>query len=254
MALEELKHLRFEVREGIAWVTIDRPEVRNAISLGTMGEIERVLDAVEGDPAVRALVLTGAGDRAFVSGGDLKDFARLATREAAAAMSRRMQGLMARLAGLAIPVVAAINGDAMGGGCEVALACDLRMASCTARMGFKQVTIGITPAWGGLPRLVRLVGRSRALWLLLTGETVAAAEAQRLGLIDFVVEPAQLGETAHRLARGIASHPALALRTIKRMVDEGARLDGERAAEFEAALFAETWISEAHWRTLAQKK
>ena len=156
--LGALQHVQYVESDGAGLLTINRPAVHNAISLVTMDELDRVLTWLETKAQVKAVVITGAGDRVFVSGGDLKDFERIETHDAAAAMSRRMQDLMARLEALPIPVIGAINGDYLGGGCEVALAADLRIISATAHFGFKQVTLGITPAWGGLPRLVQLIG------------------------------------------------------------------------------------------------
>ena len=251
---EGLKHLRYVERDGVGMITIDRPEVHNAIGLPTMAELERVLDWVESSSEVAAIVMTAAGHRTFVAGGDLKAFEQLTTHEAAAAMSRQMQRLMGRLAGLPVPVIGAINGDSLGGGCEVALACDIRIVSETAHFGFKQVTIGITPAWGGRRRLVRLIGRARALRLLLTGELIDAAEALRIGLADRVVAPAEVIPAALELAAQIARNPRLAVRAIKRAVDECEHLEGERAIAFEADLFARTWMTEDHWEALAARK
>jgi len=249
-----LKHLRYVERDGVGVITIDRPEVHNAIGLPTMAELERVLDWIESSSEVAAIVLTAGGHRTFVAGGDLKAFEALTTHEAAAAMSRQMQRLMGRLAGLPVPVIGAINGDSLGGGCEVALACDIRIVSETAHFGFKQVTIGITPAWGGRRRLVRLIGRARALTLLLTGELIDAAEALRIGLADRVVAPAEVVAAALELAGQIARNPRLAVRAIKRAVDEGEHLEGEQAVAFEADLFARTWMTEDHWEALAARK
>jgi enoyl-CoA hydratase/carnithine racemase len=251
--LADLVDLHYVERDGVALITIDRAAVHNAISLATMAQLERVLDWLETGSTAGALVLTGAGDRTFVSGGDLKDFERITTYEAAVAMSRRMQSLTARLRGLPIPVIGAINGDSLGGGCEVALACDIRVVSNAAHFGFKQVTLGITPAWGGLPRLVRQVGRARALTLLLTGELIDAHEAQRIGLADRVVPPGQVVDAALELARAIAANPRGSVRAIKRMVDAEPN-SAEEAQAFEADLFAHTWISEDHDEALAARR
>ena len=199
--LEDLKHLRYSEADRIALLAIDRPAVHNAIGLTTMPELARVLDHLESSQALSALLLTGVGEKTFISGGDLKELEQLVTHEAAASMSRQMQTLMARLSSLPIPVIGAINGDSFGGGCEVALACDIRIASSRARFAFKQVTIGITPAWGGRARLVELVGRSLALKLMITGEVIDAAEAMRIGLVDRVVEPSAVLDAALALAR-----------------------------------------------------
>ncbi|MGH7880951.1 MAG: enoyl-CoA hydratase/isomerase family protein, partial [Candidatus Binataceae bacterium] len=252
--LAGLEFLRFVEGAGVATLTINRPAVHNAVSLATMAEIERVLDWLEADATVAALILTGAGDRSFVSGGDLKDFERITTYEAAVAMSRRMQRITARLRALPLAVIGAINGDCLGGGCEVALACDIRIVSERAHFGFKQVNLGITPAWGGRRRMVRLVGRARALTLLLTGELIDAAEAVRIGLADQMVASDRVVAAAEQLARTIAANPRMAVRAIKRLVNEDLAPDDERARAFEADLFAQTWISADHQEALDARK
>lgn len=249
-----LEHLQYVERDRVGLITINRPTVHNAISLVTMAELDRVLQWLETKSQVGAVVLTGAGDRVFVSGGDLKDFERLETYDSAVAMSRRMQDLMARLETLPAPVIGAINGDCLGGGCEVALAADIRVVSETAHFGFKQVTLGITPAWGGRPRLGRLVGRAKALMLLLSGETIGAREAERIGLAEKVVAPGEVLSASLRLAGQIASKPPFAVRAIKRMVNHDTPPSDENAAAFEADLFARTWISEDHQEALAARK
>jgi len=165
-----------------------------------------------------------------------------------------MQLITARLRALPVAVLGAINGDCLGGGCEVALACDIRIVSDRAHFGFKQVNLGITPAWGGRRRMVRLVGRARALSLLLTGELIDAAEAVRVGLADQVVASDQVLVATEQLARTIAANPRMAVRAIKRMVNEDIAADDERARAFEADLFAQTWISEDHQEALDARK
>jgi enoyl-CoA hydratase/carnithine racemase len=249
-----LDHLHYVERDGVAVITIDRPAVHNAISLATMAELDRVLSWLENDSGARAVVLTGAGERTFVSGGDLKDFARLETHEAAAAMSHRMQSLMARFEMLPIPVIGAINGDCLGGGCEVALAADIRVVSEGSHFGFKQVALGITPAWGGRRRLVRLIGRARALMLLLSGELLDAHASERIGLADKVVPCGEVLASAIELARQIAANPPLAVRAIKRAVNYDTATSDADAFAFEADLFAKTWISSDHQEALAARK
>jgi enoyl-CoA hydratase len=249
-----LEFLRFTVLDGVATLVINRPQVHNAVSLDTMSELERALTWLEGDGNIAAVILTGAGERSFVSGGDLKDFAQITTHEAAVAMSRRMQIITGRLQALPALVIGAINGDCLGGGCEVALACDIRIVSDRAHFGFKQVNLGITPAWGGRRRLVRLVGRARALILLLTGESIDAAEALRIGLADRVVPSGTAIESAAALAREVARNPRLAVRAIKQMVHEDDRTDSSEARELEADRFARTWISEDHQEALEARR
>ncbi|MFG2960239.1 enoyl-CoA hydratase/isomerase family protein [Streptomyces sp. NPDC048291] len=221
--------------DGLAVLTIDRPHARNAISLATMDELEKALDAAAG---ARALVIRGAGDRAFVSGGDLKELAAIRTEEDAAAMAWRMRGLCDRIAGFPAPVVAALNGHALGGGAEVAVAADIRVAADDIRIGFTQVTLAIMPAWGGAERLAALVGRGRALLLAGTGAVLDAAEAERVGLVDRVVPRASFETEWRALARTLATGPAA---EIKHVLDDGTSADDAVRA------FARLWAADTHW-------
>jgi enoyl-CoA hydratase len=225
-----------ELDDGLAVLTIDRPDARNAISLDTMSELEKALDAL--DAGVRALVITGAGDRAFVSGGDLKELSAIRTVEEASAMAWRMRTICDRLAEFPAPVVAALNGHAFGGGAEVAVAADIRLAADDIKIAFNQVSLEIMPAWGGAERLAALVGRGKALLLAGTGAVLAAAEAQRIGLIDRVVPRASFDESWHSLARSLANRPAA---EIKRII---AGVSPDEAV----ASFARLWVADAHWR------
>ncbi|MET9090017.1 enoyl-CoA hydratase/isomerase family protein [Streptomyces sp. NPDC004237] len=221
--------------DGLAVLTIDRPQARNAISLATMDELEKALDAAAG---ARALVIRGAGDRAFVSGGDLKELAAIRTEEDAAAMAWRMRGLCDRIAGFPAPVVAALNGHALGGGAEVAVAADIRIAADDIRIGFTQVTLAIMPAWGGAERLATLVGRGRALLLAGTGAVLDAAEAERVGLVDRVVPRASFETEWRAVARALATGPAA---EIKHVLGDGTSADDAVHA------FARLWAADAHW-------
>jgi len=252
--IADLAHVEYVEDDGCGLIRINRPQVYNAISLATMTELEHILDWLETGSQVGAVVITGAGDRAFVSGGDLKDFEQIKTYDSAVAMSRRMQRVTSRMHALPIPVIGAINGDCLGGGCEVALAADIRIVSATAHFGFKQVTLGITPAWGGRRRLVRLVGRSRALDLLLSGDLIDAEQALSLGLADKILPPDQVLASALELARKIARNPRMAVSAIKRAVDRDEACYDEDSAAFEADLFARTWISDDHQEALAARK
>ncbi|MEU6261334.1 enoyl-CoA hydratase/isomerase family protein [Streptomyces sp. NPDC047043] len=224
-----------ELDDGLAVLTINRPHARNAISLATMDELEKALDAAAG---ARALVITGAGDRAFVSGGDLKELAALRTEDDAAAMAWRMRGICDRIAGFPAPVIAALNGHALGGGAEVAVAADIRVAADDVSIGFNQVTLAIMPAWGGAERLAALVGRGRALMLAGTGAVLDATEAQRLGLVDRVLPRAAFAEGWRCLARSLATGPAA---EVKRVMGGGASPDEAVRA------FARLWAADAHW-------
>src|SRR5262249_43670522 len=179
-----------EFDDGLAVLTIDRPHALNAISLDTMAELEKALDAL--DSGVRALVIKGAGDRAFVSGGDLKELSAIRTTAEASAMAWRMRPICDRLAEFAAPVVAALNGHAFGGGAEVAVAADIRVAADDIKIAFNQVALEIMPAWGGAERLAALVGPSKALLLAGTGKPLDAVAAGRIRFVGLVVPPSSL--------------------------------------------------------------
>jgi enoyl-CoA hydratase len=223
-----------EIDDGLAIITIDRPHARNAISLETMDQLDKALDGAEG---AQALVLTGAGDRAFVSGGDLKELAALRTEWDASTMAFRMRSICDRIAGFPTPTVAALNGHALGGGAEFAVAADIRLAADDVKIGFNQVTLEIMPAWGGAERLVGLVGYNKALLLAGTGTVLDAAEAERIGLVDKVLPRPSFDEDWRGIARALASRPA---GEIKRV------MKGVSTTEAVAA-FARLWVSEEHW-------
>lgn len=223
-----------EWSDRLAVLTIDRPHARNAIALSTMGELEQALDAAAG---ARALVITGGGDRAFVSGGDLKELSALRTVEEARAMARRMRTICDRIASFPAPVIAALNGHALGGGAEVAVAADIRVAADDIRIGFNQVSLEIMPAWGGAERLAALVGKGRALMLAGSGAILGAAEAHQFGLIDKVVPRSSFADEWRSLAVSLANRPAGA---IKRVIAGG-------TAEQAIDAFAALWVSDEHW-------
>lgn len=242
----DYKNLILEQRERVGLVTINRPQAQNSISIETMHEMGHLLDQVDKDTDLRALVITGAGDTAFVAGGDLKDFRSLDSFQAGRRMSLYMQGILNRFEELDQPVIAAINGYAFGGGCELAVACDFRIAAEGAQLGFRQVRFGIMTGWGGAQRLLRLVGRSKALELLLTGDIVTAQEALKIGLVDRVAPAGGVLEAALELAGRIVQNPPLALANIKRAIVKGWEMPMRAAMEYEAELFAATWDSEDH--------
>ena len=223
-----------EFDDGLAVVTIDRPHARNAISLETMDQLEKALDGADG---AAALVITGAGEKAFVSGGDLKELSALRTEAEASAMAFRMRTICDRIAGFPGPTIAALNGHALGGGAEFAVAADIRIAADDIKIGFNQVALRIMPAWGGAERLTKLIGRSRALLLAGTGSVLGAAEAERIGLIDRVLPRASFDEGWRTIARALATRPAA---EIKRVID------GASTTEAVAA-FARLWVSDEHW-------
>ncbi|MGX9792666.1 enoyl-CoA hydratase/isomerase family protein [Mycobacterium sp. MMS18-G62] len=223
-----------EFDEGLAIVTIDRPHARNAISLETMGQLEKALDGAEG---ASALVVKGAGDRAFVSGGDLKELAALRTEHEAAAMAFQMRSICDRIASFPTPTIAVLNGHALGGGAEFAVAADIRLAADDIKIGFNQVALEIMPAWGGAERLVALVGYSKALLLAGTGTVLDAAEAERIGLVDKVFPRDSFDEGWRTVTRLLAKRPAGEIKRVMR---------GVPTTEAVAA-FARLWVSDEHW-------
>lgn len=228
--------LELELDEGLAVITINRPHARNAIAPATMDELDKALDAAAG---ARALVITGAGDKAFVSGGDLKELAAIRTEDEALAMALRMRGVCDRIAAFPGPVIAALNGHAFGGGAEVAVAADIRIAADDIRIGFNQTALAIMPAWGGAERLAALVGRGRALLLAGSARILDAPEAERLGLVDHVLPRSAFEEGWRTLARTLATRPA---QEIKRVVS------GDLTADEAAHAFARLWVSDEHWQ------
>jgi enoyl-CoA hydratase len=231
---------------GVGVVTVNRPEVHNALNMQTIQELRVLLLRLASEDALRAMVLTGSGKKTFLSGGDLKEFQKIRTVDEARAMISAMKEVTDLLAGFPWPVIAAVNGLAVGGGCETAVACDFRIASETAELGFRQIKLGIMSGWGGGPRLVHLVGRSRALRLMLTGELVKAPEALAIGLVDRVVPPDRVIEEAMELAWSIAANAPLAVRAYKRLVQMTARVPLDAAVAFETELFGPVWVSEDH--------
>jgi enoyl-CoA hydratase len=225
-----------EVKDQIARVTLNRPEVLHALNAKVFNELEQVFMALTADVGVRVILLTGAGEKAFAAGADINEIARLdvATGEA---KSRRGQEVFRMIETCGKPVIACINGFALGGGCELAMACTMRLASETARMGQPEVKLGLIPGYGGTQRLPRLVGQPMALKLLLTGEMIGAAEALRIGLVDEVVPANRLMERANELARTIAGMAPLAIAACLEAVRWGGGLRLEAATDVEAEIF-----------------
>ena len=227
--------VELEADGDLAIITVNRPHTRNAIAPDTMDALDKALDAAA-DAA--ALVVTGAGDRAFVSGGDLKELAAVRTMEEAQAMALRMRGICDRLAAFPGPTVAALNGSAYGGGAEFATAADIRLAAYDVKIAFNQTALAIIPAWGGAERLAKLVGPSKALLLAGTGAVIGAEEAERIGLVDRVFPRVDFDECWRAIARSLATGQA---RAIKRLVTEN------QTAEAATAAFAQFWIAQEHW-------
>ena len=231
-------------RDGaVAVVTVARPEVRNALNQATNEELLRVARELAGDTAVRAVVLTGAGEKAFVAGADIAEFRGL-TPEQARQSSWLGRKVIEAIEGSPQPWIAAVNGFALGGGCELALGCDIRFAADNARFGQPEVGLGITPGWGGTQRLPREVGNGWASYLCLSGRLIDAEEARRIGLVQAVFPAAELQAEALKLARELAARPPLAVRYIKSQIHHALNVDIEAGHEIERDLFALTFASD----------
>ncbi|MDU0460918.1 MAG: enoyl-CoA hydratase-related protein [Geobacteraceae bacterium] len=230
-------NLLLEISGQIATITINRPHAMNSLTVQTLEELEHAFIAMGNDPGVRVILVTGAGEKAFVAGGDISYLANLGAVEARE-LALLAQRVYQRIEHCSKPVIAVLNGYALGGGCELALACDLRLASEKARIGQPEVNIGIIPGWGGTQRLPRLIGKGRALEMLFSGEMIDAREAWRIGLVNKVYPAESLMDEARALAGKISSKGALSIRFIKDAVQQGMEVDLQRANLREADLFA----------------
>jgi len=230
------ENLLYEVKDGVAHITFNRPKVLNALNRKTMEELDASVGEARGDDGVRAIILTGAGEKAFVAGADINELAQHTPVDGKEA-TLFGQGVLRRLETLGKPSIAAINGFALGGGCELALACTLRIASRTARLGQPEVKLGILPGYGGTQRLARLCGRGVAQQLVLTGEMISAEEALRIGLVNQVVEPGELLATAEGIAKKIIANAPLAVKYAMEAIYRGLEMPQEEGLYLEATLF-----------------
>lgn len=225
-------------RDGaLAILTLNRPEVLNALDAEVIRRLATAFAEIEADAAVRAVILTGAGERAFAAGADIGELSALEGPVAAERLARRGHALTLAIEQLRVPVIAAVNGFALGGGCELAMACDIRLASENAKFGQPEVNLGLIPGYGGTQRTTRLVGMGMAMYLCLSGEMIDAAEALRIGLVQRVVPLADLLGEAKKLALTIAAKAPLAVSASKRAIRDGAALGIHEALALEAVHF-----------------
>jgi len=236
-------NILYEVSDGIARLTVNRPDKLNALNRQTVNEIEAALIAFEASAEAGALILTGTGPKAFVAGADIAELAEQ-TPQGGKTYSLYGQGVLDRFERSGKPTIAAINGFALGGGLEIALACHMRVAASTATMGLPEVKLGIIPGFAGTQRLPRLVGRGRALEMILSGDSIDAAEAHRIGLVNRVVEPQALMAEAEKLARTILSRGPVAVRFAIESVGRGLDMSFADGQFLEATLFGLLTTSE----------
>lgn len=232
-----MKTILLKIEDGIALVTINRPEAMNALNAQVLEDLDSALDQIEKDSSARVVIITGAGEKAFVAGADIKEIDTL-DPQAALAFARRGQMLFTRLENLRLPVIAAVNGFALGGGCELALGCDFILASTNAKFGLPECTLGIMPGFGGTVRLARRVGLGHARQATYTGQMYSSQEALDMGLANKVVELPQLLETAKAVATQISARAPHAIAAIKKSINDGYNASVPVALETEARLFA----------------
>src|SRR5499426_3116942 len=215
-----MENVRIEKKNQTAYVTIDRPKVLNALNMATMEELQQVFTDLAADREIRVVILTGGGEKAFVAGADINELQKNNPVDAKA-YTHRGQAVLDLIENLGKPVIACINGFALGGGCEISMACTMRLASENAKLGQPEVKLGIIPGYGGTQRLPRLVGKGIAMQLLLTGEMITAQEAHRIGLVNEVVAAAELIQRAEAVAQKIIANASLAVRYAMEAVNKG---------------------------------
>lgn len=230
------ENLLYEKRDNIGWITFNRPKVLNALNRKTMEEFDAILSSAQDDAGVRVLILTGSGEKAFIAGADINELAQQAPVQGKE-ISLFGQAVLHRLETMGKPSIAAINGFALGGGCELALSCSIRLASKSARLGQPEVKLGIIPGYGGSQRLARLCGKGVAHELCLVGEMISADEALRIGLVNHVYEPAQLLPAAETLAKKIIANAPLAVKFAMEAIEHGLEMTQEEGLFLEATLF-----------------
>jgi len=232
----KLENVLYEKKGAIAYVTLNRPKVLNALNTPTWADLAAAFHEARDDAQVRGVILTGAGDKAFIAGADIGELAHLGAFDAEES-SRFGQGVLDLIENLGKPVVAAINGFALGGGCETALACTVRIAASTAKFGQPEVKLGLLPGGGGTQRLPRLVGKGRALKLILSGETISAEEAYRIGLVNEVVPAADLIARAEAILGQIAANAPIAVKLALEAVNKGLETSQSEGCALEAGYF-----------------
>lgn len=234
--------LKYEIKDGIAYVTISRPKAMNALSAEVLDELKTVFEQIENDPEAKVVILTGEG-KAFVAGADIAQMAAYTGVEGQDII-RKGSRIINHIESIDKPVIAAVNGFALGGGCELAMACDIRIASEKAKFGQPEVSLGIIPGFGGTQRLPKLVGKGMSKYLIMTGEHIDANEAYRIGLVEKVVAPEELISTCEALAKTIMSKAPIAIKAAKIAINNGIMLDANTSIALESEAFGGPFCSE----------
>lgn len=236
------ENIKYEVSEGIGYVTINRPKALNALNMDVLADLYAAFTEIEADKAVKAVIVTGEG-KAFVAGADIAQMSQLNALEGREMMIMGHK-VMNLIEAVEKPVIAAVNGFALGGGCELAMACDIRIASEKAKFAQPEVGLGIIPGFGGTQRLARLVGKGMAKYMIMTAEMISAAEAYRIGLVEKVAAPEELMDEAVKVAKTIASKAPIAIATAKTAINNGYDMDMKSASKFEIETFTAAFGSD----------
>lgn len=231
-----MTHILLEKKDHVAIATVNRPKALNALNSEVLNDLNTLLDEIAADPEIRVLVLTGSGEKAFVAGADIGEMSTL-TKAEGEAFGRKGNDVFRKLETLPIPAIAAVNGYALGGGCELAMACDIRLCSDTAVFGQPETGLGITPGFGGTQRLARLVGPGMAKQLIYSARNIKADEALRIGLCNAVYPAEELMPAAEKLAETIAKNAPIAVRACKKAINEGMEMPMDEAVALEEKLF-----------------
>jgi enoyl-CoA hydratase len=241
--MSQYTNLLFEVKDSIGMITLHRPKALNALNTELLQELSNLLDRIKEDTSIGIVILTGSGEKAFVAGADIAEMQTLTAIEGRN-FGKIGQDVFNKLESLPQPVIAAINGFALGGGCELAMACDIRIASEKAKFGQPEVSLGITPGFGGTQRLPRLVGKGRGKELIYTGDIIDAGEAYRIGLVNKVAAPDELMNAAKAMAEKILSRASVAVQLSKAAVNEGLNMDLASGIAYEAEVFGLCFATE----------
>ena len=238
----DTKFIKYEEEDKIAILTINRPKALNALNSGVLDELDKTLSSIDTNK-IRALIITGAGEKSFVAGADIGEMSKK-TKKEGEAFGKKGNDVFRKIETFPIPVIAAINGFALGGGCEISMSCDIRICSDNAVFGQPEVGLGITPGFGGTQRLARLVGEGMAKQMIYTARNIKADEALRIGLVNAVYKQSELMDAAKKMAKSIAMNAPIAVRNCKKAINDGMQVDMDKAIVIEEKLFGDCFETE----------